>query len=82
MTAAGNRRADVGIGVLDDLFGRRAEQLFEQIRPAGDAEFLRKHAQRTLRCDKMDALDALVGFERAEQFAPEDDAGGSGDGDG
>ena len=82
MAAAGNGRADVGVGVLDGLGGRCPEELFEEIGAAGDVEFFGEDAERILAGDEVDTGDAVVGFEGAEQFAAEDCAGGAGDGDG
>ena len=61
---------------------RRAQQLFEQVGAAGDAEFLGQDAQRIFRGDKMNAGDALIGFKRAKCFAGKDCAGCAGDGEG
>jgi hypothetical protein len=45
MAAAGDGRADVGVGVLDYFLRGGAEELFEQIGAAGDAEFFGQHAK-------------------------------------
>ena len=82
MTATGDRRANVGVGVLDSLGRSSAEKLFQQISPAGDAEFFGENAQRVFRCNKMDPGNALVCFERAQCLAGENHAGSAGDGEG
>jgi hypothetical protein len=82
MTATGDRRANVGVGVLDGLGRRGAEKLLEQIRAAGDAEFLGQNAQRVFRCDKVDTGDALVGFKDAQCLTGKDCAGCAGNGEG
>ena len=68
--------------MLCDFGGRSAEQLFEQIGTAGDAEFFRDHAKRILRRDEMYPGHARVGLKSTKQFAAEDGARSSGDGNG
>jgi hypothetical protein len=82
MASAGDRSADVGVGELDSLLRCGAEEFFQQIRSARDAEFFRKDAERVFRGDKMDAGDAGVGLKGAECLAGEDCAGSAGDGEG
>ena len=82
MAAAGDGSADVGVSVLDYFPGRRVDELFQQIRSAGDAEFLGQDAERVFRGDKVDTGDAEVGFEGAECLAGEACAGSAGDGEG
>jgi hypothetical protein len=82
MAAAGDGRADVGVGELRGFGGRGAEELLEQVGSAGDTEFLGKDAERVFGSNKVDAGDAVVGFEGAECFAGEDCAGSAGDGEG
>jgi hypothetical protein len=82
VAAAGNGSADVGVGELDYFLRRGAEELFEQIGAAGDAEFFGEDAERVFRGDKVDTGDAGVGFEGAECLAGEACAGSAGDGEG
>jgi hypothetical protein len=82
MTAAGDRRTNVRIGVLDGLGRRSPEEFFQQISPAGDAEFLGQNAQRIFGGNKMDAGDPLVSFKCAQCLAGENCAGCAGDGEG
>ncbi len=82
MAAAGDGGADVEVGVQNGLYGRGAEELFEQVGAAGEAEFFGEDAERVLRGYEVDASDAGVGFEGAEEFAAEDCSGCAGDGNG
>lgn len=65
MTAAGDGRADVGVGVLDGFGWRNAEELFKKIRASGDVELFGENAEGIFTGDEMDAGDALVRFEGA-----------------
>ena len=66
-----------------DGFGRRsAEKFFEQICPAGDAEFFGEDAQRVFRRDKVNAGNALVSFKGTQRLASENRAGCARDGEG
>lgn len=57
-----------------------AEKLFRQLIAAGNAELFDENAQRGIRCDKVNAGDALVGIEGAQEGLREDGAAGSGEG--
>jgi len=48
MAAAGNGRADIGVGVLDYFRGFGGEQFLHKIITARNAEFLGEHTQRIL----------------------------------
>jgi len=82
VAAGGDGGTDVGVGVLHDFFRFCAEEFIDEICAAGDAELFGEDAERVFAGDKMDARDALVGFEGTERFAGEDCAGGAGDGEG
>lgn len=66
VAAAGNGRADIGVGVLDGFGWRCPEELFEEIGAAGDAELFGEDAEGVFAGDEVDAGDAVVGFECAE----------------
>jgi hypothetical protein len=68
--------------VLNGLLRSGANELFQQICPAGDAEFFGHHAERIFRRDKVDAGNALVGFKCTKRLAGKDCAGCAGDGEG
>jgi hypothetical protein len=74
MASAGDGRADVGIGVLDYFLGFGREQFLDKIVAAGEVEFFGQDAERVFRSDKMHAGNALIGFERTQQFAAENRA--------
>jgi hypothetical protein len=82
MAAAGDGRADIGVGVLHGLGRRGAEKFFEEIVAAGDAEFFGENAEGVFGGDEVDAGYAVIGFEGAQGLAREDCAGGAGDGEG
>jgi hypothetical protein len=48
IAAAGDGRANVGVGVLDCFCGFCCEEFFEEIVAARNAQFLSHHAQRVL----------------------------------
>ena len=77
MAAAGDGRADIGVGCWT-VFVARLPKFFEEIAAARRAEFFGDHAQRILRGDEMNLADALIGFESAQHFASEDRAGSAG----
>ena len=66
MAAAGDGRADIGVGVLDGFRRNGTEEFFKEIGAAADAEFFGKDAEGVFAGDEVDAGDAVVGFERAE----------------
>ena len=82
MAAAGDGSADIGVGELDYFLRRGAEELFEQIGAAGDAEFFGENAEGVFGGDEVAAGYAVIGFEGAQGLAREDCAGGAGDGEG
>jgi hypothetical protein len=82
MAAAGNGCADVGVGELNDFLRRCAEQFFQEIGAARNAEFLGENAERIFRSDKVNPGDTFVGVESAECLTGEDCAGCAGDGEG
>jgi hypothetical protein len=84
IAAGGDGRADVFIGEEFDLGAGLAEQKLRQLFcvRGDDAEFVGAEAESGVCDDEMDAGDARVGFEEAENGLREYGAGVSGDTDG
>ncbi len=82
MAAAGDGGADVGIGELEGLCRGCTEQLFEQIRTAGEIQLFSHHAERVFGCDEVNAANPIIGLQGAQQFAAEDGTRGAGHCDG
>ena len=61
--AAGYIGSDIGIGLLLNFFGRRTDDLRDEIVASAESEFLGHDAQATVRGDEVDGLNASVGFE-------------------
>ena len=70
IAAAGDGRANVGVGVLHRFHRRRAKQLFEQTVAAAQSEFLDQHTQRVFRCHKMNVGHAFVGSRARSNSRP------------
>jgi hypothetical protein len=82
VAAAGDGGAYVGVCMLNDFCRLCAEEFFEEIGAAGDAELFSEDAKRVFAGDEVDVGDAGIGLESAEGFAREDRAGCAGDGEG
>jgi hypothetical protein len=80
IAAAGNRGSYVVLGVLRNFRGGLAEEFFSEMVAAGDAELFGEDAEGIFRGHKMDAGDAGVGIEGAEEYLAKDDAAGPGEG--
>ena len=66
MAAAGDGRADVGVGVLDGFDWLCAEKFFQEVDTTGDVEFFGEDAEGVFACDEVDTGDSGVGLEGAE----------------
>ena len=80
VAAAGDVGSDVGVGVVVDFVGGRAEELFDEAVASAEVEFFGEDAEGVVGDDEVDFSDARVGAEGAEHLCGVDGTAGSGDG--
>jgi hypothetical protein len=78
--ATGDGGSNVGLVVLGDLGGRRAEELFDQAAATAEMHLFGEDAQGGFGGDEVDLRDARVSLESAKRLGGEERATSSGDG--
>jgi hypothetical protein len=82
VAAAGDVGANVGFGVLLDLWGWGAEEFFYEVVAAAEMELFGEDAEGVFADDEIDFGDAIVLHGGAEELGGVDAAAGSGYGEG